>query len=132
MNKVILSGRLTSDPAIRYTQDGRPIASFRLAVTEGYGDKKRTDFIGCKSFGTGAEFVQRNAFKGQEVMVCGKWQTGEYEKDGHKVYTNEVSVSEFQPVTWKGQEERKEQKEAPQAAEFVPVQGSIDDQDLPF
>ena len=92
MNHVNLIGNLTKDPYISYeaSNDPRCVAKFTLAVNEGYGDKKRTDYIQCTAFGRIGENIERFVHKGSKVAVTGKIQTGSYEKDGRKVYTTEV------------------------------------------
>ena len=94
MNQVNLIGNLTKDPDIRYTTSLEPmcIAKFTLAINDGYGENKRTDYIPCTAFGKIGENVERFLHKGSKVAVNGKIQTGSYEKDGRKVYTTDVIV----------------------------------------
>ena len=102
MNKVILMGRLTRDPEVRYTQGERSmaIARFSLAVdrrgTRGNNtNESQTDFINCVAFDKRGEFVEKYFKKGMRVLVCGRLQTGSYtNKDGQKVYTTDVVVEE--------------------------------------
>lgn len=100
MNKVILMGRLTRDPEIRYSSGNEPtaIARYTLAVDRRYkrqGDDKTADFINCVVFGRGAEFAENYLHQGTKIVVVGRIQTGSYtNKDGHKVYTTEVIVEE--------------------------------------
>ena len=90
MNKVILMGRLTRDPEVRYSQsntgDGQmAIARYTLAV----------DFIGCVAFGRSAEFAEKYLKQGTKIAITGRIQTGSYtNKDGNKVYTTDVVVEE--------------------------------------
>lgn len=99
MNKVILMGRLTRDPDIRYSQgeNSLAIARFTLAVDrrfkrEGSNDQT-ADFISCVAFGKTAEFCERYTHQGTKLVVEGRIQTGSYtNKDGVKVYTTEVFV----------------------------------------
>lgn len=91
MNIVILMGRLTKDPEIRQAQSGTLIANYSLAVDRGDKDKN-TDFINCKAFSKSAEFAQGYLHKGMKIVVAGRWQTGSYEKDGGRVYTNDCIV----------------------------------------
>ena len=92
MNYVILIGNLTRDPDITYKPGKDPIcvARFTIAVDDGYGDKKRTDFINCVAFKKLGENVEKYLHKGHKAAIHGKIQTGSYEKDGQKVYTTEV------------------------------------------
>ncbi|MDF2635409.1 MAG: single-strand binding protein [Pelosinus sp.] len=84
MNKVIIVGRLTRDPDIRYTQTGKAVASFSVAVDSGYGDKKRADFIPVIVWDKLAEVCGNNLTKGRRVLVEGRLQIRDYEKDGQK------------------------------------------------
>lgn len=98
MNRVILSGRLTRDPEIRYSQGENPtaIARYTLAVERRYkrqSEENNADFINCVAFGKSAEVAEKYFRKGIKVIVEGSWQTGSYtNKDGVKVYTNECIV----------------------------------------
>jgi len=99
LNKVILMGRLTRDPEIRYSQgnDQTAIARFTLAVDRRYnrnGDQT-ADFINCVSFGKSAEFAEKYFKQGTKIVAVGRLQTGSYtNKDGNKVYTTDVIVDE--------------------------------------
>lgn len=103
MNKVILMGRLTRDPEVRYTNGEKPIciARYSLAVDRRYqrDDEATTDFISCVAFGKGAEFAEKYLYKGSKILIVGRIQTGSYtNKDGHKVYTTNVVVDEHEFV----------------------------------
>ena len=99
MNKVILMGRLTRDPDIRYSQgeNAMAIARYTLAVDrrgrkDGSSDQT-ADFISCVSFGKIAEFAERYLHQGTKIVAEGRIQTGSYtNKDGQKVYTTDVVV----------------------------------------
>ncbi|MBC8016076.1 MAG: single-stranded DNA-binding protein [Sporomusaceae bacterium] len=90
MNKVILVGRLTRDPEVRYTQTGKAVASFSIAVDNGFGDNKRADFIPIVVWDKLAEVCGNNLTKGRRVLVEGRLQIREYEKDGQKRRSAEV------------------------------------------
>ena len=100
MNKVILMGRLTRDPEVRYSQGESPlaIARYTLAVDRRFnrnGDDATADFINCVAFGKSGEFAERYLRKGTKIAVTGRIQTGSYtNKDGVKVYTTEVVVED--------------------------------------
>ncbi len=102
MNKVILCGRLTRDPEVRYSQGAEPmaIARYTLAVDRRRSrnndpNEQSADFIGCVAFGRQGEFVEKYLKKGTKMLVTGRIQTGSYtNKDGVKVYTTEVVVEE--------------------------------------
>ena len=106
MNKVILMGRLTRDPEVRYSQGETPlaIARYTLAVdrrgTRNNGsDDQNADFIGCVAFGRAGEFAERYLRKGTKIAVTGRIQTGSYtNKDGVKVYTTDVVVEDHEFV----------------------------------
>ncbi|MBP2628533.1 MAG: single-strand binding protein [Firmicutes bacterium] len=90
MNKVILVGRLTRDPEVRYTQTGKAVASFSVAVDTGFGENKRADFIPIVVWDKLAEVCGNNLTKGRRVLVEGRLQIREYEKDGQKRRSAEV------------------------------------------
>lgn len=97
MNKVILMGRLTRDPDIRYSQGEKAtaVARFSLAVDRKFKQdgQPTADFINCLAFGKRAEFLEKYCHKGTKLVVEGSWQTGSYiNKDGNKVYTNDCFV----------------------------------------
>ena len=103
MNKVILMGRLTRDPEVRYAQGDNPlaIARYTLAVdrrqSRNSGDDQTADFINCVAFGRTAEFAERYLRKGTKIAVTGRIQTGSYtNKDGVRVYTTDVVVEEHE------------------------------------
>ena len=84
MNKVIIVGRLTRDPEVRYTQTGKAVASFSVAVDTGYGENKRADFIPVVVWDKLAEVCGNNLRKGRRVLVEGRLQIRDFEKDGVK------------------------------------------------
>jgi len=93
MNKVILIGRFTRDPEVRYTDSGTSIARFNLAVDRRFKQEggQTADFIGCIAFGKTAEFIEKYFRQGNKIVVEGRIQTGSYtNKDGQKVYTTDV------------------------------------------
>lgn len=112
MNKVILMGRLTRDPEVRYSQgeNAMAIARYTLAVDRRFnrnnGDENSADFIGCVAFGKAAEFAERYLHKGTKIVVAGRIQTGSYtNKDGQKVYTTDVVVEESEFAESKGSQD---------------------------
>ena len=99
MNKVVLMGRLTRDPEVRYSagENALAIARYTLAVDRRFrrDGEASADFIQCVSFGRTAEFAEKYFRQGLKVVVTGRIQTGSYtNKDGVKVYTTEVIVEE--------------------------------------
>ena len=105
MNRVILMGRLTRDPDIRYSQSGdnMAIARFTLAVdrrgrkSENGSDQQTADFISCVCFGKTAEFADKYLRQGTKIAVTGRIQTGSYtNRDGQKVYTTDVVLDDIE------------------------------------
>lgn len=99
MNKVILMGRLTRDPEVRYSagENSLAIARYTLAVDRRFkrDGEASADFISCVSFGRTAEFAEKYFRQGLKIAVTGRIQTGSYtNREGQKVYTTEVVVEE--------------------------------------
>ena len=99
MNKVILMGRLTRDPEVRYSQgdNASAVARYTLAVDRRFrrDGEPTADFINCVAFGRAAEFAERYLRQGTKIAVTGRIQTGSYtNRDGQKVYTTDVIVEE--------------------------------------
>lgn len=104
MNKVILKGRLTRDPDVRYTSSSEPVCVARFTIAS--EDRERTkddagnypaNFIPCVCMGKVAEITEANCYKGKEILICGKMQSGSYtNKEGKKVYTLECFVKEIE------------------------------------
>ena len=100
MNKVILMGRLTRDPEVRYSQgeNATAVARYTLAVDRRYNrnnDEQSADFISCVAFGRNGEFAEKYLRKGTKIAATGRIQTGSYtNKDGVRVYTTEVVIEE--------------------------------------
>ena len=102
MNKVILMGRLTRDPDIRYSQgeNAQAVARYTLAVDRRFrrqdGDQQ-ADFIGCVAFGRSADFAERYLHQGTKVVLSGRIQTGSYtNRDGQRVYTTDVVAEDIE------------------------------------
>ena len=98
LNKVMLMGRLTAEPEIRYTPSGVAVARFSLAVQRSYvkqGEERQTDFINCIAFRSTAEFIGKWFHKGSQMVVVGSLQTRSWEdNDGNKRYSMDVVVDE--------------------------------------
>lgn len=97
MNTVVLMGRLTRDPEIRYSQTGTTVARFNLAVNRRFSrdGEQGADFINCIAFGKSAEFAEKYFRKGLKIVIRGRIQTGSYtNKDGATVYTTDVVIEE--------------------------------------
>lgn len=146
MNKVILMGRLTRDPEVRYSQSAEPVAIVRytLAVDrrirrEG---EQTADFISCIAFGRNAEFAEKYLRKGIKIAATGRIQTGSYtNKEGQKVYTTDVVIEEqeFAESKGSGESNREERDRAAMQAAgytdagdgFMNIPDGIDEE-LPF
>lgn len=127
MNKVILIGRLTKDPEVRYTGDNMAVASFTLAIDR-QSKEKKTDFPRVTVFGKQAENCERFLKKGRLVGVEGSITTGSYDdKDGKKVYTTDVSASRVEFLEWGDKEESAEPK-----TEYPSGFSEVNDSDIPF
>jgi len=100
MNKVILMGRLTKDPEIRYTKGEKAmaVARYTLAVDRRFGRKdgeQTADFVPCVAFGKAAEFAEKYFHQGLKIAVTGRIQTGSYtNREGNKISTSDVIVEE--------------------------------------
>lgn len=100
MNKVILIGRLTRDPEVRYSagDNSTAVARYTLAVERRIKNENQSaDFINCVTFGKNAEFAEKYLRKGTKIAVAGRIQTGSYtNRDNQKVYTTDVVVEEHE------------------------------------
>ena len=99
MNKVVLMGRLTRDPDVRYSQGETPlaIARYTLAVDRRFkrNGEQDADFINCVAFGRTAEFAEKYFKQGTKIAITGRIQTGSYtNRDGQKIYTTDVVIEE--------------------------------------
>ena len=136
MNKVILMGRLTREPEVRYTQGNNPtaVAKYSLAVPRKFKREGEPDcdFINCVAFGKSAEFAEKYLHKGTKIAVVGRIQTGSYtNKDGQKVYTTDVVVEEQEFCESKSQQQES-QRTAPSGNDgFMNIPDGIDEE-LPF
>ncbi len=139
MNKVIMMGRLTRDPEIRYSQgaNGTTIARFSLAVDrrwkrEGEPD---ADFFNCTAFGRQAEFAEKYLRQGTKVVIVGRMQNNNYtNKDGEKVYSIQIMVEEIEFAESKNAQQSGQPRSsvpAPDSNGFMKIPEGAED-DLPF
>lgn len=140
MNRVILLGRTVKDAEVRYTQTGKVVASFTLAVDRPFTSQdgqKETDFINCQLWGKSAETFGNTVSKGQRVLVEGRLQIRSYDaKDGSKRWITEVVCDRFEYV------ERRDTQTTHQAApkQSAPMGGNMEsfgsavpfDEEIPF
>ena len=132
MNNVVLIGRLTKNPEVRYTSGSQmAVCRFTLAIDRRVkqGEEKKTDFPNVICFGKTAENCERFLAKGRKAAVRGRLQTGSYEKDGVKHYTTDVIADEVEFLEWgeKNGESAKESRSEPVPDGFAAL-----DEDIPF
>ena len=147
MNKVILMGRLTRDPEVRYSagENSTAVARYTLAVDRRFrrnNDGEQTaDFIGCVAFGRSAEFAEKYFRQGLKVIVTGRIQTGSYtNKDGQRVYTTDVVVEDQEFAESKASVASSEaaytpsrsNPAAPAGDGFMNIPDGVEDEGLPF
>mgnify|MGYP000573848341 FL=1 len=140
MNKVVLVGRLTRDPEVRYSQgdNATAVARYTLAVNRKFkkDGEPTADFIPCVVFGRSAEFTEKYFRKGMQVAVSGRIQTGSYtNKDGNKVYTTDVVVEEQEFAESKAANQQNQQSAGsgsiPASDGFMNIPDGMDEE-LPF
>lgn len=131
INKVILMGRLTRDPELRHTGKGTPVTTFSIAIDNGYGDNKRTDFINCLAWNKTAEFVTKYFAKGKMIIIAdGRISTRSWEtQDGKRAYATEVVANEVSFGETKSSQQTVTQPPM-QDDDFTPL--DEEDDDLPF
>lgn len=135
MNSVVLIGRLTKKPELRYTPGSQlPVCTFTLAIDRPVveGKEKQADFIRITVFGKQAETSEKYLDKGRLVAISGRIQTGSYDnKEGQKVYTTDVVANYVQFLDWG---ESREEPKAPQERTKSTPEGfqALDDDDIPF
>lgn len=146
MNKVILMGRLTRDPDVRYSQTANgsmAVARYTLAVDRRFKKDGETnaDFISCVAFGKVGEFAEKYLHQGTKIVVEGRIQTGSYtNKDGNKVYTTDIYVENCEFAESKSAAEQNGVNTTParpkpsnvDADGFMSIPDNVDDDGLPF
>lgn len=136
MNKVILMGRLTKDPEIRYSQGENTtcVARYTLAVDRKFKQEGQpnADFINCIAFGKLGEFAEKYLHKGVKIAVTGRIQTGSYKnKDGNIVYTTDVVVEEQEFCESKSQSNSQTQPTQSNDNSWMNIPDGVEDS-LPF
>lgn len=137
MNKVILIGRLCTDPEVRYSQGNErmAIARYRLAVDRKFkrDGEPSADFISCVAFGNAAEFAEKYFSKGTKIAVSGRMQTGSYtDRNGQKVYTTDVVIEEQEFAESKNSGSNNQATPQASATDgFINIPDGIDEE-LPF
>ena len=142
MNKVILVGRLTRDPEVRYPQNDSQVAVARytLAIDRKFkrDNEPTADFIPCVVFGRSGEFAEKYFRQGMRISVSGRIQTGSYtNKDGVRVYTTEVIVEEQEFAESRAESEANRSGQQPKPEEKVDENGFMNipeglEEELPF
>ena len=143
MNKVILMGRLTRDPEVRYTDGGVSIAKFSLAVDRRFkrDNGPTADFFNCTSFGKQAEFVEKYLRRGTKILLSGRIENNNYtNKDGEKVYSIQIVTEELEFAESKAAAGQSAQGHhepagtpAPEVGDgFMGIPDGLDDEELPF
>ena len=114
MNKWLGVGRITKDIELKYGAASQTaVCRFSVAIDDGYGDKKKTNFINVIAFGKTAEACERYTGKGLRVAVEGKISTDSYEKDGKKVYTTDIIAERVEFIDWKSNDGGQLKAESP-------------------
>lgn len=157
MNKVILMGRLTREPEVRYSDGAEPlaVARYTLAVNRRF-KKDEADFVPCVAFGKAGEFAEKYFKKGQLVSIIGRLQVRSWDKDGERRWSTDVIVEEQYFAEGKHDSEKNggskpapeqnrlaaaQSKPAAQTGKqmglaeqegFYPIEESVEDDDLPF
>ncbi len=130
MNIFVFMGRLTKDPAVRYTQDGKAIADFSLAVDRFGG--KEADFFRLVTFGKQAEFAEKYLHKGTKIVTSGRVENDNYtNKDGQKVFGMRFIASQIEFAEG-NKAEGEPAKEETKDDDFIHVPDSVADAGLPF
>lgn len=132
MNKVILIGRLTRDPELRFAPNtGNAVVRFTLAVNRRKQKDKdqEADFINCVAFGKTAETIAQYLLKGNQIAVEGNIRTGSYDKDGIKRYTTDVIIERFNFI---GNNKSDNSNQTDNFKEFDDDMTPVDDGDMPF
>ena len=135
LNKVFLQGRLVADPELRKTQQGTPVASYRLAVDRGYKSKdpnaQNTDFVNIVSWRNTAEFVCKYFTKGRMMLVEGRLQMRDYtDKDGNRRVAAEIVTDNVYFCDSRKDENGADSGLLQESAGFSEL--ADDDGDLPF
>lgn len=140
MNKIILLGRLTKDPEVRYTQSGKVVTQFTLAVDRPYAAadvKKEADFIPVVIWGKSAELAGNSLGKGQRALVEGRVQIRSYDaNDGAKRWVTEVIADRFEFIERKADAQpappAQPQQQPKRAEDWTTMGSQVFDEEIPF
>ena len=121
LNKIVTIGRLTRDPEIRYTQSGKAVCTFSIAVDDGYGENKKAYFFPVVVWGKPAETCGKSLTKGRKVAVTGKLTTRQYENnEGKKLTVFEIVADAFGGVEFLGKKQGGSQSNEIDETEEIP------------
>lgn len=132
VNNVVLMGRLTRNPELRQTPSGASVCNFSVAVDNGYGENKKTDFINCVTWNKTAEFVCNYFTKGQMIALTGRITTRTWDDNGATRYATEVWARE---VSFCGSKNEGQNNDAEGFTSGIDLDGFVpipSDDDLPF
>ena len=136
---MILTGRLTRDPEVRYSDNGHTVARFAIAVDRRFKkeNEQTADFINTVAFGKTAEFIEKYFYRGSKIVIEGRIQTGSYtNKESQKVYTTDVVVEQVEFGESKNHDSAaNEARPAPSSAigdGFMNIPDGVEDEGLPF
>ena len=141
MNRVILCGRLTREPEVRYSQTANgsmAVARYTLAVDRKFKKEgeQNADFINCIAFGKSGEFAEKYFFKGIKIAISGRIQTGSYtNRDGQRVYTTDVVVEEQEFCESKQNQQSSgiiQPNSNVDSNGFMSIPDGVEDEGLPF
>ena len=135
MNKVIIMGRMTKDPELKYSQSGTAVAKFSIAVDTGWGDKKETSFFNVVAFKKSAENICKYFSKGQRILCEGSLKQNSWtDKDGNKRSTVEINLFQFDFIESKGSKSDSQPAQNQQSEEppMFPTDNPFDDEGIPF
>ena len=137
MNVVCITGRMTREPEVRYSQSGTAFASFTLAVDRRFKreGEPSADFPNCTAFGKTAEFLEKYFSKGMKAEVVGRIQTRSYDGKNGKVYVTEIVAEQVNFAESKGDSAQKSNTAKPQNDPldgFMDIPDEIGDEKLPF
>jgi single-strand DNA-binding protein len=122
MNKVVLIGNLVKDPVLRTTTSGKSVATFTIAINDGWGENKRTYYPNIVVWGKSAESCGNYLVKGSKVGITGKLTTRSWEQDGTKHYATEVVADMYDGVDFL----------SPKGDQPVAQNGGLTDEEIPF
>lgn len=143
LNQCTFIGNLGRDPEIRYSKDGKAVASFSIACSESWKDKQTgekkelTEWVNISAFGNLAEIIEKYLKKGSQVYISGKYKTDKYEKDGQTHYSTKIIAKDLVMLGGKAQanneasEASQDEHNQSKSDGYIPQSNDFDD-DLPF